>query len=226
MCSASGAAAATVRLRLGVRDDLEVPHPRLGLRAARRVQVDLDLLLVGAAGAERHEVDGAGEDRPPVLRHALDAQVVVVDDPALVAHQRQHALALAGLDGLVQRLALGGIALGQAQDDRRRLVGLGGTGGWGGPGTAPRTSVFAIGGCCAGVAGAPGRSPARAAVGGGGGGGAGGAGRGGRALPLPLPRSGGGGGAAGVTARPGARSERRARRAVRPARPPRRPSPG
>ena len=89
------------------------PTPAPRPRGARRVQVDLDLLLVGPAGAERHEVDRAGEDRPPVLRHALDAQVVVVDDPALVAHQRQHALALPGLDGVVQRLALGRIAVRQ-----------------------------------------------------------------------------------------------------------------
>src|SRR3712207_458750 len=36
-----------------VRDDPQVPHTRLGLRSARRVEVDLDLLLVRAAGAER-----------------------------------------------------------------------------------------------------------------------------------------------------------------------------
>jgi hypothetical protein len=58
------------RLRLGVRDDLELPDPRLGLGRARRVEVDLHLLLVRAAGAERHEVHGVGEDRPPVVRES------------------------------------------------------------------------------------------------------------------------------------------------------------
>ena len=67
-------------LRLGVRDDLQLPQLRLGLGRARRVEVDLHLLLVGAAGAERDEVDRVGVDRPPVVGQALDAQLVVVDD--------------------------------------------------------------------------------------------------------------------------------------------------
>ena len=118
-------------LRLGVRDDLQVPELRLGLGRARRVEVDLHLLLVGAAGAERDEVDGVGVDRPPVVGHPLDAQLVVVDDRALVADQRHDAVALAGLDREPERVLVVGLAVGHAQRDarglglgRRRLRGL------------------------------------------------------------------------------------------------------
>ena len=40
-------------------------------------------------GAERHQVERRRLDRRPALGQPVDAQVVVVDDPALVAHQRQ-----------------------------------------------------------------------------------------------------------------------------------------
>ena len=68
--SDSGAAAACLRVGLRLADDLELPQPRLGLGRARRVEVDLHLLLVGPARAERHQVDGVREDRPPVVRES------------------------------------------------------------------------------------------------------------------------------------------------------------
>ena len=103
----------------------------------------------------------------------------------------------------MQRLALGRVGLGQAQDDRGGLVGLGRLRlrlGRGGPGTAPRISVFATGGCCAGEEEGVGGTIAgsEAAVGGGGAGGAGGGGGTAACWPLPLPGAGAGG-AAGVT---------------------------
>src|SRR5215208_2684625 len=108
-------------LGLGVREDPELPQLRLGLGRAWRVDVDLHLLLVGAARAERDEVDRVGVDRPPVVGHPLDAQLVVVDAVALVAHERHHAVALARLDREGQRVLVVGVLVGQAQRDPRAL---------------------------------------------------------------------------------------------------------
>ena len=85
MPSSSGAVAAVDLVRLGVRDDLQLPDPRLGLGDPRRVEVDLHLLLVGAAGAVGDQVDRVGQHGVPLLGQPVDVQLVVVDDPALVA---------------------------------------------------------------------------------------------------------------------------------------------
>ena len=119
-----GGRRAVVRAR--VDDDGQRPDPRLGLRGARRVQVDLDLLLVRAAAAERGQVDHVRVDGPPVVRHALHGQLVVVDDAALVAHHGQHAHAAAGVhaDGHRPLVALR-LLVRQAQRERRALGLLG-----------------------------------------------------------------------------------------------------
>ncbi len=98
---------------------------------------------------------------------------------------------------MVQRLALGRVTVAQAQDDRRRLVLLRRLNRIPPRGTAPRTSVCAIGGW-AGCAGGCTRwiTGSEFAVGGTGAGGVG-AGGGGCWWPLPPAGAGGGGGTAG-----------------------------
>ena len=129
----------------------------------------------------------------------FDAEVVVVDDPALVAYEREHAVALARLDRLVQDLALRRVAVGQPQDDRGRLVLLGrgrrGRRGRRRHGAAhERLRDRRHGRCAGGCAVIAGSDVAGGGTGGGGGGATGCA----WPLPCPLPLSGWTG-AAGVT---------------------------
>jgi hypothetical protein len=112
-------------VRLGVRDELDVPQARLRFGRARRMQMDLDVLLVGPARAERHEVGDGRRDRPPALGQPAQREHVVVDDLGLVADQREHALAAAGVDADGERLVLDGVLAGQAQGDGGQLLGLG-----------------------------------------------------------------------------------------------------
>ena len=70
MPSSSGAVAAVVSVALECATTCELPDPRLGLGHARRVEVDLHLLLVGAAGAVGDEVDRVGQDGVPLLGQA------------------------------------------------------------------------------------------------------------------------------------------------------------
>ena len=116
-------------VRLGVRHERDVPQARLGLGRARRVDVDLDLLLVGPARPERDEVGHGRRDRPPGIRQAAQREHVVVDDLRLVADQREHALAPAGVDADRELLLARVVVAGQAQRDRGQRRGLGRVGG-------------------------------------------------------------------------------------------------
>ena len=97
----------------------DLPLARLGLGRARRVQVHLGVLLVAAAGrAVGDEIGGGRRDRPPAVRQPLDAQVVVVDDAALVAHRRHQRGRLAGRARHPHALARIGVVGQRPQRDR------------------------------------------------------------------------------------------------------------
>ena len=96
------------------------PRPRLRVRRARRVDVDLDLLLVIAARPVRHQVRSRGRDRPPPRRQPPHRDVVVVDDPALVADQREQDQPLSRLDARGHRTGRLLLRLRQPQQQRRR----------------------------------------------------------------------------------------------------------
>ena len=150
----------------GARPDrhVEGPRSRLGLGRPRRVEVDLDLLLVRAAGTERNQVHRRRHDTPPALGQSHDADVVVVDDVALIAHVRQQHRAPARLDGELHRLqrigqlvarqpqrqrdgcgrdrrraggrSIGRRRCGRRPTGRRRCAGRSGASGWGAAGGA------------------------------------------------------------------------------------------
>ena len=84
------------------------------------MQVDLELLLVIAAGPIRNQIRRRRRHRPPTLRQPADRDVVVVHDPALVANQAEHHHPLTRLDRNVQRTRRRRLLLRQPQQQRRR----------------------------------------------------------------------------------------------------------
>ena len=101
---------------------MRIGRARLRLGCARRVQRDADLLLVLPAGAPyANEIHGRGRDRPPALLQPFDMKVVVVDDAALVADERDQRRRRARLDGRRDLAPGRAVVLGPAKGDDDRV---------------------------------------------------------------------------------------------------------
>ena len=105
------------------RDDLERPRAGLRLGRTRRMQVNLDLLLVGTARPVRNEVRRCGGDRPPFRRQPPHAQVEIVDHLGLIADQPKDRDPNTRLNLNRHGLARGALAIGQAERERRAAGG-------------------------------------------------------------------------------------------------------
>ena len=102
------------------RHHLKRPRAGLRLRGARRVQVDLDLLLVGAAASVGNEIRGRRGDRPPAVGQAAHRQIEVVHHIRLVADQPQERGPSAGRHRHRDLALTRPILPRQAQRQRRR----------------------------------------------------------------------------------------------------------